>query len=393
MRLIVLCLVMTVFCGVISLTTWTDVPDNSSVAHEYSTTAAARQEAAARADADEKPLREAYKDYFPIGTAVSPSMITDAKRARFIATQYSSITPMNGMKARYIHPEEKTYSWAEADQAVEFAEKNNMKVRGHTLIWFQKMPDWFFMDGSDYASKEKIMRRIDEHITTVMNRYKGKVYCWDVVNEAYQFFGNAPATPKRAKIYDMIGSEYIERAFVAARKADPNAKLFYNDNGFEDPDRRNRIFKYLKAKKEMGIPIDGIGMQSHYGVEGINEGYLQETIDMFASIGLEVQITELDVSIYPKRENKVGNGRVLAATEIQGMSDRYTREVQREQGDVFDIIFRTCRKMKGKVTGITLWSPYDKDNYLTEMLNKKNYPYLFDENMTPKACYYRIVNF
>lgn len=391
MKVVVLCLVMTVFCGVVSVTSWTDVPDNASVEHQYSKTPV--DDRAARVTADEKPLREAYRDYFPVGTAVSPSMLNDAKRAKFIATQYSSVTPMNGMKAKFVHPSENTYSWAEADQAVDFAVANNMKVRGHCLMWFQKMPDWFYMDGADYATKEKIFARIDEHINTVMNRYKGKVYCYDVVNEAYSFFGNAPAKPKRDKIYDMVGSEYVERAFIAARKADPDAKLFYNDNAFEDPDRRNRIFKYLKAKKEQGIPIDGIGMQTHLGIEGINEGYLLETINLFASIGLDVQITELDVSIYPKRENKVGNGRVLDVAEVQGMSESYTKELQRDQGDVFDIVFRSARKNRGKVTGVTLWSPYDKDNYLTEMLNKKNYPYLFNENLTAKDCYYRIVNF
>ncbi|MEO6454304.1 MAG: endo-1,4-beta-xylanase, partial [Ginsengibacter sp.] len=249
-----------------------------------------------------KTLREAYINYFPVGTAITPETdLNDPKIAEFIKTQYSSLTGKQSMQPFRIHPYEDSFRWDQADMLVNFAQQNNMAVRGHCLIYSTRdkhMPAWFFKDSENIASKELVLKRMEEHITRIVSRYKGKVYCWDVVNEAVS---NKKGEYLRSNdpLYKIVGEEYIAKAFEYAHAADTAAKLFYNDN-FDDhsPQKRTEIYKLLKRLKDNGVPIDGIGMQCHLGISGISREYLQETIDLFKSIGLEFQITELDVSIY-----------------------------------------------------------------------------------------------
>ncbi|GAA4785599.1 endo-1,4-beta-xylanase [Olivibacter ginsenosidimutans] len=334
-------------------------------------------------------LKDAYRNYFPIGAAVLPNQINNSKIANLITTQFSSITAANDMKPTYLQPKEGVFNFNVGDKIVSFATKNNMKVRGHTLVWPRKMPKWFYYSQGKAVGKDLLLKRIETHVNTVVQHYKGKTYCWDVVNEAIPFFGPNPLDSNKDSLYIIAGEEYFDKAFYVARKADPNAKLFYNDNGFEWKKKRDRIFEYLKKAKARGVPIDGVGMQGHWGIDGISEAYLRETIKMFSSIGLEVQITELDISIYPIRSS----GKVMKAADLKSTSDAYTEQIQTKQAQIYSMIFRVCREMKGQVTGITLWSPYDWANYLTKRMGKKNYPYLFDENLQPKKSFHDVVNF
>ncbi|SEM80702.1 endo-1,4-beta-xylanase [bacterium A37T11] len=334
-------------------------------------------------------LRNKYASYFPIGTAIDPSMVKDPKISSFIAENYSSVTPENQMKPTVVQPKENIFNFKDADLIVSFAIKNNMKIRGHTLVWPQKMPKWMFRDGNRAANKQLLLKRLEKHITSVINHYKGKVYCWDVVNEAIPYFGDRPIDKRTDSMLVIAGEEYFEKAFRYARAADPKAKLFYNDNSFEWTYKRDVIFQYLKKMKEKGVPIDGVGLQAHWGIEGCSEKDLTETINKFNSIGLEVQLTELDVSIYRKRIL----GRTMTNADLKYMSDLYSKDIISKQSNVYETIFRVCRQFKGIVTGITLWSPFDRNNYIIQQFNKKNYPYLFDQNMKPKSVVKKLTEF
>ena len=343
-----------------------------------------------QAAAKEITLKDSYQNYFPIGAAVGYThLIQDQSVATLFAEQYASITPENELKPTRLQAKEGVFTWDNADAIVDFAVNHHMKIRGHTLVWPFKMPEWMYKDGNKQASKELLLSRLKNHIQTVVKRYKGKAYCWDVVNEAISYLPPDKLDARTDVMYEIAGEEYIEKAFIYAHEADPDAKLFYNDNGEEWSKKRNKVFAFLKKMKLKGIPIHGVGFQAHWGIEGLPESYLRETIKMFSDIGLEVQLTELDISIYPKRINQ----QVVKAADLVGFSDEYTEEVQRKQAAMYEMIFRVCRENKGKVTGITLWSGYDWPNYLTATYNKKNYPYLFDELLKPKKAFYKVTDF
>lgn len=331
-------------------------------------------------------LYKAYSGFFPIGAAINPEVDFESpERKEFIIKQYNSVTPENQMKMRFIHPGENHWNWEPADKIVGFARTNHMRIRGHTLVWQQKMPKWFIMNGNSICTKEILYKRMKTHIDAVMGRYKKDVYCWDVVNEA---ISDSPAEVFRNKdtLYQIAGEEYVEMAFRFAREADSFAKLYYNDYRFSDPVKRKKIFELLKKLVDKGVPIDGVGMQSHYVPGEVTREYLQETIDMFAAIGLEIQITELDVSVYDYR-NKNG-------PDVNKEDDVYTEQRMKVQSDMYKMLFEVYRKNKDKVTGVTFWGTSDmRNNYRTRRIGKMDYPFLFDEALKSKKVCRTIIEF
>lgn len=212
----------------------------------------------------QKTLKQAYKDHFPIGVAVAPRNLSGPE-AELITQQFSSITPENAMKMGPIHPEPERYNWHDADAIVAFAQKNGMKVRGHTLCWHNQTPKWFFTDGEGkQVSREILLARLKQHIDDVVGRYKGKVYAWDVVNEAVPDTGLS--IYRKSKFYEIIGEDYIQKAFEYAHAADPDAKLFYNDYNTESASKREKIFQLLKKLKEKNVPVHGVGLQGHWSI-------------------------------------------------------------------------------------------------------------------------------
>ncbi|MEN2985032.1 MAG: endo-1,4-beta-xylanase, partial [Dictyoglomaceae bacterium] len=246
-------------------------------------------------------LKDIYKDYFKIGFMVSYPKLVVLKEAQIIAKKHlTSLTSGNDFKPENLQPKEGEFTFQIADEYVKFAEENNIGLRGHTLVWHEQTPNWFFVDKDGKpTSKELLLKRLETHIKTVVGRYKGKMYAWDVVNEAID--PNQPDGYRRNKWFEIIGPEYIEKAFIWAHEADPNAKLFYNDYDTENPRKRHLIFNLVKNLKEKGIPIHGIGIQGHINIERPLVSDMEETIKLFSSIpGIEIHITELDISVYTK---------------------------------------------------------------------------------------------
>jgi endo-1,4-beta-xylanase len=192
-----------------------------------------------------------------IGAAVNNGLVREEKYAEVLAREYNLLTTENAMKWSLIQPDRDRYDWADADELVNFAIAHDMKVRGHTLIWQQQMSDWLKYEE---WTREELLAIMNEHITNVVGRYRGRVYAWDVVNEAVIFNGKI-TTPFW---YNEFGSDYIDIAFQTAHEADPDALLFYNDfNAEEMYAKSNAVYQMVKGMKERGIPIDGVGMQFH----------------------------------------------------------------------------------------------------------------------------------
>ncbi len=173
-------------------------------------------------------LKDKYKKLFPIGVAVSQRTLGGNKETELLLKQFNSMTPENAMKMGPIHPLEHRYNWAESDSIVSFAQHNGMLVRGHNLCWHEQTPRWIFTDSitGQQVTKEVLLQRLKDHITTVVNRYKGKIYAWDVVNEAID--DDSTKFLRNSKWYEICGEDFIVKAFEYAHAADPKALLFYN---------------------------------------------------------------------------------------------------------------------------------------------------------------------
>jgi len=336
--------------------------------------------------APEKGLKDYYKDYFPIGVAVNPRMVQPGPDAELIKAQFNSLTPENAMKMGPIHPEENRYNWTDADAIANFARQNNIKLRGHTLCWHNQTPAWFFIDSTGKTvSRDVLLARLKRHITDVMTRYKGTVYAWDVVNEAVP--DTSTAIYRKTKFLEIIGEEYIEKAFQYAHEADPKAQLFYNDYNTENPSKRERIFQLLKKLTAKGVPIDGVGLQAHWSIYEPTRQELEESITKFASLGLKVQFTEVDVSVYPKEHERRARRPTDKSEFTPAMNDR--------QAAQYKMLFEVFRKHRNTVTGVTFWNLTDRYSWLDNfpVPGRKDYPLLFDQNGVPKKAYEGVVRF
>lgn len=335
--------------------------------------------------AQQKGLKDYYKNYFPIGVAVAPRSLQGAE-ANLIVSQFNSITPENAMKMGPIHPREDFYNWRDADSIVNFAQKHGIRVRGHNLCWHQQTPNWFFKDAQgNQVTKEVLLQRLKDHITTVVNRYKGKIYAWDVVNEAID--DDSTRFLRNSLWYKICGDDFIIKAFEYAHAADPKAVLFYNDYNTERPEKRDRVYKLLKQLLDAGVPVNAVGLQAHWSIYEPTQSDLLAAIKKFASLGLKVQITELDMSIYPWEKNNRG--------KRAGEPDTYTPELEQKQADQYAMVFKVFRDYKKVITGVTFWNISDRYSWLDSypVAGRKNYPLLFDQNLQPKKAYQRVVNF
>lgn len=325
-------------------------------------------------------LKDAYKDYFTIGVAVSPNSLV-GDQAEMIKRQFNSLTAENVMKPALIHPQEDTYAWEAADKIVEFAQANGMKVRGHTLTWHGQTAPWMFLDAKgDTATKEVVLARLKEHITQVVSRYKGKVYAWDVLNEAILDGNDSSKIYRMSNWYRICGEEFIGKAFQWAHEADPNAVLFYNDYNTENPVKRDKIYNMLKKELANGAPIHGMGLQGHWKTNDPTEQNLRDAIDKFSSLGLKIQVTELDMTIYGGRGDTTAIG--------------FTPEREQKQIDQYKMVFKVFREKKDVITGVTFWNVSDRGSWLDQRASgRKAYPLLFDVNNRPKKVYWEVMKF
>jgi endo-1,4-beta-xylanase len=330
-----------------------------------------------------KGLKYYYRDFFPIGVAVSPLSLSGAD-SELILKHFISITAENAMKMAPIHPEENRYFWDNADKIVNFAQANGLIIRGHVLCWHQQVPAWMFRDKQGkQVTKEILLARLKDHITQVVTRYKGKIYAWDVVNEAID--DDSSKFWRENEWFRICGEEYIVKAFEYAHAADPDAKLFYNDYNTENPVKRDKIYRMLKQLIDAGIPIHGIGLQGHWSVYGPSEKDLRDAIEKYSSLGIKIQITELDISIYKPEADR---------RELKpGESTSFTPELEQKQMAQYKMTFRVLRDYKNIITGVTFWNVSDKRSWLDNfpVRGRKNYPLLFDQDLKPKKAFWEVV--
>jgi endo-1,4-beta-xylanase len=331
-----------------------------------------------------KGLKDYYKDYFTIGVAVNTRSIkTD--EGDLILKEFGSMTPENAMKPAPIHPKEDVYNFKDADSIAAFAKLHHLKLRGHTLCWHNQSPAWMFKDDAgNAATKEVLLQRLKDHITTVVTRYKGTVYAWDVVNEA---ISDKPGEYLRnSEWLKICGEEYIAKAFEYAPAADPDAILFYNDYNETNPVKSDKIYRLVKSLKDAGVPIHGIGMQGHWAINEPSAAELTNTLEKFASLGLQLQVTELDISVYPKEHE-------ARERKLSDTATSFSAEKENAQMEQYKMCFELFKKYSKNISGVTFWNISDRYSWLDNfpVKNRKDYPLLFDKDLKPKKAYAKVV--
>jgi endo-1,4-beta-xylanase len=340
-------------------------------------------------------LKEAFKDRFLIGAAVNEEQFTerDTRAAALIKAQFNSITPENALKWESVHPSPGKFDFESSDHYVAFGQTNKMCVIGHTLVWHHQTPDWVFEgDQGKPLNREELLKRMREHIQTVVGRYKGKIHGWDVVNEALDEDGSM----RRTSWQRIIGDDYVQKAFEFAHEADPKAELYYNDYSLENEPKRNGAVQLIRKLKAAGVPVAGIGLQNHDKMDWPTSQQLGSTIDQFASMGLKVMITELDVDVLPPAA-RPGSADPALRTELRQDLNPYTNglpnSVQEALARRYAELFNVFTKHHEQITRVTFWGVTDGDSWLNNwpVRGRCSHPLLFGRDGTPKPAFDAII--
>ncbi|WP_423509596.1 endo-1,4-beta-xylanase [Streptomyces xinghaiensis] len=283
------------------------------------------------------------------GTAVAANRLGEADYVATLNREFNSVTAENKMKWDALEPSQNNFNFGNADRIVNHAQQQGMDIRGHTLVWHSQLPGWV----NNLGSADQVRSAMRNHINQVMGHYKGQIHSWDVVNEAFED-GNSGA--RRNSVFQQrLGNGYIEEAFRMAREADPNAKLCYNDYNTDGQNAKsNAVYNLVRQMKQNGAPIDCVGFQSHFNQQSPVPSDYQANLQRFADLGVDVQITELDIQNAP--------------------SDSYSRVTQ------------ACLAV-ARCTGITVWGVTDKYSWRSEQN-----PLLFDGNYNKKPAYNAVLS-
>jgi len=341
-------------------------------------------------------LKQAYKNSFLIGTAIGNAQLMhpQAVTTKLIEQEFNAATPENDMKWERIHPLPGQYDFAAADKFVEFAQKNNIFMTGHTLLWHSQAPDWIFEDeNGQEVSREVLLGRLKDHIDTVVGRYKGRVQSWDVVNEAL----NEDGTMRQSKWYKIIGEDMIEKAFEYAHAADPEAELNYNDYNLNNPQKRLGVLRIVKQLQAKGLRIDGVGMQGHYSLFHPDFKEVEDSIIAYAETGVKVMFTEVDISVLIFPEGAEAGADVNQNFALQeklnpyskGLSPEAEAALDKRYTDLFEIFLRHEKD----ISRVTFWGTDDGMTWRNNwpMVGRSDYPLLFDRQSKAKSAYYKIL--
>ncbi|SFZ92017.1 endo-1,4-beta-xylanase [Flaviramulus basaltis] len=337
-------------------------------------------------------LRDVFKDNFLIGAALNVNQILekDSVQSALIASEFNSVTPENVMKSMLIHPQKDTFNFEIPDKLVALAEKNDMHVQGHTLVWHSQLSPFF----KEITDSTEMVEVLTNHINTIVGRYKGKIDAWDVVNEAL----NDDGTLRKTVFLDVLGEDYLSLVFKIAEKVDPNVELYYNDYSMTNPSKRAGAIKMIKRMQELGTKVNGIGMQGHWDLDTPSLEEIEKSIVDYADLGIKVAITELDVSVIPMPWDFTGADVNVKFESGDATMNPYPNKlpdsIQVKLANRYADIFKLFLKHQDKISRVTLWGVNDGESWKNDwpINGRTNYPLLFDRNNGKKKAYYSIVN-
>jgi len=368
-------------------------------------------------------LFESYSDYFRVGAAVSglfyneedflkqmeefrrrmesmpkPEGAPDFKLpeppkgpfpdGEILKNHFNIVVAENDTKMCNVFPMEGIYNFSAADKFIEMAKANHQDIRWHTLVWHNQSPEWIFKDDKgNKASKELLEKRLKDYIFTVGNRYSKDICSVDVVNECISdknFILRDGAD--RSQWFDILGPDYIDKAFFWAKEAFPNSSLVINDYNLETvAGKRQGMYKLVKGMLERGVPVDTVGLQMHINLETPPVSEIEETIELFGSLGLKVIVTEMEVSVY--KDFQPG--------DKHEARKEYTPELMEIQAERYAQIFECFKKeaKAGILKDVVLWGITDRFSWKNHfpVPGRTDAPLLFDVNGNPKAAFNKLI--
>lgn len=346
-------------------------------------------------------LKEAYEGQFLIGAALSRDQVmgNDSQAMELVRKQFNTITNENLLKWESIHPEPGRYDFEAADKYVEFGERHGMFIVGHTLVWHNQTPDWVFEDADgNLLEREALLERMRDHIHTVVGRYKGKIHAWDVVNEAIviQRGNESEGAWRESKWRQIIGPDYLEKAFQFAHEADPDAELYYNDYDEWKVGKRKLFRQLVEQFREKGIRIDGLGLQGHWGLDYPQLREIEAMFEDLSTLDVKLMVTELDVNVLPSPSRNTGaevTDRFQARSELNPYSENLPDEVQQQLSDRYREFFQIFHQYRDSIHRITFWGVDDGQSWRNywPIRGRTNYPLLFDRQYQPKPAYHAVI--
>jgi len=343
-----------------------------------------KNESACRsADGNQYALKDVFKKNFLIGAAVSYDQISgkDTNVISIIESQFNSITPENCLKWESVHPKPNVYDFEQADRFVAFGEKNKMFIVGHILIDQEQVPDWVFKDANGRnVDRETLLNRMREHIFKVMGRYKGKINAWHVINEPIGRDGRM----RKTRWFEILGDDYIQKAFEYAHEADPNVELYYNGHDMLTKEATDSIVRLVGDIKSKGGRIDGIGVQAHWKLNTPSLDEVENGIVNLTQSGVKVMITEMDITVLPRN---------VPQKELNPYPDALPAEVQEKLAKRYGELFAIFRRHADKISRVNFWGVHDGQSWLNNwpVQGRTDYPLLFDRKLQPKPAFFAVV--
>jgi len=342
----------------------------------------------------EPSLRDKFQRQFIVGVAADGFLPGDyrSNELQLIRTQFGALTPANCMKMDALQRQEGRFNFGMADALVAFAASNHLKVCGHTLVWAKddRTPPWFFADGTNAASRELLLARMETHIDTVAGRYRGKLASWDVVNEALDDGTNFI---RPSQWLSLAGEDFIAKAFEYAHAADPGAVLILNDYNVEQPGKREKLLRLLRSLQERKAPIHAVGIQGHYELDAVPFKEIEETIKAIHALGLEVMITEFDIDAIPRSRWWADGGKYREEmAKLNPYAEGCPADVLARQAAQYEQIFGIFLRQSGAITRVTFWDLHDGRSWLNHFpWERANHPLLFDREAKPKPAFRAIM--
>ncbi len=325
-----------------------------------------------------------------LGTPTAESL--GAAERDLLDRHFNSVTAENVMKPEPIHPEEDRFDFEPADSFVRAfgPEGRGMQVIGHCLVWHQQCPGWFFEQDGRPVSRQRLRERLRRHVRTVVERYRGRIAGWDVVNEA---IGDNGEGLRRTPWLEHLGPDYLLEAFNTANEADPEVELYYNDFNLERRDKCRHAVAMLRRLLDSGARVDAVGIQGHWILDQVPFAELEEAIDRFAGLGLKVAITELDLDVVERPDCGADTSvhrRYRVAEDVY--RDGCPAEVLERQAEQYGRLFDLLRRYPDVVNRVTFWGLHDGVSWLNYWPGERtNHPLLFDRQCRPKPAFARVV--
>jgi endo-1,4-beta-xylanase len=346
---------------------------------------------------DRPALKDVFGDDFYVGVALSLAQISgnEPTATSLVARHFNSITPENILKWEEVHPEPNKYNFGPADRYVAFGEKHRMHVVGHTLVWHLQTPDWVFHNESGKTlDRDGLLRRMREHIFAVAGRYRGRIHGWDVVNEAVDADGQL----RKSKWLEIVGEDYLVKAFEYAHQADPGAQLYYNEYDFEIQPKCEGVIRLIKNLQSKGVRLDGVGIQGHWFLDVPRIEEIESYILALSKLGVKLMITEMDVSalpVYPVDSPVVELSSF--SSEMQKKHNPYPHalpdSVQEDLANRYAELFSLFHKHRDKLSRVTFWAVHDGQSWRSyvPIRGRTDHPMLFDRQYTPKPAFDAVV--